>query len=208
MPVSITKDTICNSISFDDPLFDTFFFDGENICPMSSTQDLYEIVLAKAALENHAFKILRTADLVSMEIMQDIGHSQYQFALAIRFRLKPEAFTAWNNLSNGADFAGGITEFAEKLVGYATLYQEALIDAEICPIEPYCSKMLDARKLDTDSWYQKLTPEYRRPALESILGWAGDTSTYCQLYNFLYDSGIDSMIEAYQAGVPIEDIIA
>ena len=83
-----------------------------------------------------------------------------------------------------------------------------LASGDICPIEPFCSKMLDPTPSMLDSWYKGLPPEHRYPPLESILEWASDISTYCQLYNFLYDSGIDSMVEAFQAGVPIADIIA
>lgn len=202
MSVQITKDTAFRKFKLDAPPLDLYNFDiacGAN--------KLADIAIASAAPSGSVLRILRSANLMTMEV-EEIGGSQYSVSYNIKFHLATGAYTAFDNLSNGADFKGTFQEFAEELIGYATLYQEALIDAEICPIEPYCSKMLDPRPLDAEAWYQRMPPEYRQPSLESILGWAADISTYCQLYNFLYDSGIDSMIEAYQAGVPIEDIIA
>lgn len=203
MTVLITEDTVHTEISFDDPLYDLCAFDI--IC---GAKDLAEMSIASSALNSKTIRILRSANMLDLEVMENDDCSKYSISFKIRLSLTPAAFSAYQNLSNDEEFIGTVKEFSDRLIGYATLYQEALINAEICPIEPFCSKMLDPRPNRIDNWYKSLPPEHRRPALESILEWASDISTYCQLYSFLYDDGIDSMIEAYQAGVPIEDIVA
>ena len=97
------------------------------------------------------------------------------------------AFKAWKRLTNGRDFEGTTEEFALLLFGYAALYADAM-ESSMKP------------------WF---SPK-KKP--EAVIYFAANTSPgkfeEWYLVNKFDELDLDSSIEALEAGVPIEDIIA
>jgi hypothetical protein len=201
MTVQLTKPTIQNQFRFEDDFLDELVYSG-------GRNKFFDLAAAACCGRNgRSVYILQNADLMNATVYESTDIDGYRYAHTVRWQLNDKAFEAYKNLSGDENFVGDVYEFAEELVGYAELFQAALIDAEICPIEPYATKMRDYPVFG-NGWTDSLPLEHRRPSLESILKWAADTSTYYQLFSYLYDQGIDSMLAAYKAGVPVEDIIA
>ena len=208
MNIEITKDTIQYRFVYGE---DDYYHLSGNTRATDHLDRILEVAMERpeAKKYGHYIYILQLAGMIENTTFEDYSVDFNQLTHTIRRRVNKKAFDAYRNLSNDEEFSGTIYEFAERLVGYATLYQEALIAADIYPMEPYCGMMASVDPmypLSKDMNY-RLPPEHRFPALDSILDWASDYGKYCQLYNYLLDEGIDSMVEAFKIGVPIEDIV-
>ena len=106
---------------------------------------------------------------------------------------------AWDHLSDGENFEGTLEEFASKFMNLARLYTEALTLRE--------TEIGETRKIydygDADDFVRDTNMEY-------IIRWAEYAAApeWDQALDKCRKGGLDSMLEAYRAGVPVEDILA
>lgn len=152
------------------------------------------------------------ARMIALSPMEMTNADEYDFVhdtYTIRFncysRPTSEAMTAWDNFTEGKVFDGDAIAFYKALNDYGELYAEALATA--LKVGSADGRTLENRVFNVlqlagseepftvwrDSEFKGFSQRFRN--------W-NEMKVICRKYG-----GLDSMLEAYEAGVPVADII-
>jgi len=159
----------------------------------------FQDYLSRAMLHKsgRALYLLECAGMLNTLIVNPefCGHDFKRNLLSIHYgldlRINQKAVAAWNNFTGGREFDGSIEEFAQALYDYAVL--SARFAMTYTQADPILSpgRIWEAAYVGGPAQILKLaaTPDW-------------------QYWRMNYDAlGYDSALEAFEAGVPMDDIL-
>lgn len=153
--------------------------------------------------------LVETTTMAPYSVMEDVGDFERNMC-TVRFQVyampTAKGITAWNNLTGGREYDGDTASFCQILEDYGEIYAEALAtavhagNADGWTLE---SRIASVLKLAGDNEPFSVVTSWLDPELRGF-----QFRDWEQIKGLCSLGGLNSMLEAYEAGVPVEDIIA